>query len=129
DRLGIGPPAGGGSAAPPAGAGSGDAVTAGAGLPAGRVRSMRHEDLLSRLTGRAFKGRQFGDTLPATPRLIADRRTRARGREAGAARGRAGPAAAGFPCGTWSPRRPPGIPPPGACRAYPPVQPAATPMP
>jgi hypothetical protein len=75
DRLGICLRAGAGSAALPAGAGSGDAVTAGAGLTAGRVRSMRHEDLLSRLTGRAFKGRQFDDTVPAGRRRTADRRT------------------------------------------------------
>ena len=53
---------------------NGDIVTGSAGLPAGRVRSMRHEDLLSRLTGRAFKGRQFGHTVSAGRSTAADRR-------------------------------------------------------
>ena len=52
--------------------GIGDAVTGGAGLTAGRVRGMCHEDLLSRLTGRAFKGRQFRPTVPAGRFAIAD---------------------------------------------------------
>ena len=50
-----------------------DPATAGAGLPPGGVRDMRHKDLLSRLTGRAFKGRQFRHTVPATAEPTTER--------------------------------------------------------
>ena len=39
----------------------------------GGVRDMRHKDLLSRLTGRAFKGRQFCHTVPATAEPATER--------------------------------------------------------
>src|SRR5215468_10575503 len=50
-----------------------DPATAGAGLPPGWVRDMRHKDLLSRLTGRAFKGRQFRHTVPAAAEPATER--------------------------------------------------------